>query len=47
MYEYECMNCNKPIEIDLNAVKKIICPSCGYRILEKKRPKIINKVHSV
>jgi DNA-directed RNA polymerase subunit RPC12/RpoP len=37
-YGYKCLNCGKDVEIDLQTAKKIICPYCGYRILEKKRP---------
>ncbi|MCX6818343.1 MAG: DNA-directed RNA polymerase subunit P [Candidatus Aenigmarchaeota archaeon] len=43
-YGYKCLNCGKPVEIDLQKAKKIICPYCGYRILEKRRPSIGRKV---
>ncbi|MEE9323832.1 MAG: DNA-directed RNA polymerase subunit P [Candidatus Aenigmarchaeota archaeon] len=35
---YKCLNCGKEVPLDLQKAKKIICPYCGYRILEKKRP---------
>ena len=41
---YKCLNCGKRVEIDLNTAKKIICPQCGYRILQKTRPKVVKKV---
>lgn len=43
-YGYKCLNCGKTIEIDLQKAKKIICPYCGYRILEKSRPPVTRKV---
>jgi DNA-directed RNA polymerase subunit RPC12/RpoP len=43
-YGYKCLNCGKGIEIDLQKAKKIICPYCGYRILEKKRPSVVKRV---
>ncbi len=44
---YKCVCCGRPVKIDLATAKKIICPACGYRILEKERPKVIKKVYSV
>ena len=44
---YKCVYCGKSVKLDLTTAKKIICPSCGYRILEKERPGVIKKVHSV
>ena len=41
---YKCVNCGREIDIDLSKAKKIICPYCGYRIIEKERPKIVKKV---
>lgn len=41
---YKCVCCGRSITIDVKTAKKIICPSCGYRILEKERPKIVKKV---
>ena len=35
---YKCLSCGKEVTIDLSKAKKIICPYCGYRILEKRRP---------
>ena len=46
MNTYKCIGCGKVVEIDLVTAKKIICPACGYRILEKERPKIVKKVLS-
>ncbi|HDD46135.1 MAG TPA: DNA-directed RNA polymerase subunit P [Candidatus Aenigmarchaeota archaeon] len=42
--EYVCMNCKKTVEIDLERVKKLICPYCGFRIFEKKRPSIPKRI---
>jgi DNA-directed RNA polymerase subunit RPC12/RpoP len=41
---YKCLNCGKDVDIDLDKSKKIQCPYCGYRILEKKRPPVIKRV---
>ncbi len=43
---YKCLNCGKDVEIDLEKAKKIICPFCGYRILEKSRPPVLKRVHA-
>lgn len=43
-YGYKCLNCGKYVDIDLQKAKKIICPYCGYRILEKKRPTTTKRV---
>ncbi len=43
---YKCLGCGKTVDIDLSKVTKIICPSCGYRILEKDRPKLVRKIVS-
>lgn len=44
---YKCLGCGKAVKIELGTAAKIICPSCGYRILEKERPKLVRKVKSV
>ncbi len=44
---YKCLGCGKTVKIDLATAPKIICPYCGYRILEKERPKLVRKVESV
>ncbi len=44
---YKCVCCGKSVKLDVATAKKIICPSCGYRILEKERPKVVKKVPSV
>lgn len=44
---YKCINCGRIVNIELATAAKIICPSCGYRILEKERPKVIAKVKAV
>lgn len=44
MDAYKCISCGKRISIDLKSVKKIICPFCGYRILEKVRISVAKKV---
>lgn len=41
---YKCLNCSKQVKSDLEKAKKIICPFCGYRVLEKTRPKVMKKV---
>lgn len=46
MLEYKCVGCGKRIEMDLKTAKKIICPYCGYRILEKVRAKTVKVVSS-
>lgn len=43
-YGYKCLSCGKDVDIDLQKAKKIICPYCGYRILEKKRPPVTRRV---
>ncbi len=43
-YGYKCLNCGKEVDVDLQKAKKIICPYCGYRILEKKRPTFAKRV---
>jgi len=44
---YKCLNCGKQVNMELKDAKKIICPYCGYRILEKSRPKVVKKIRSV
>lgn len=44
---YKCLACGRVIKIDLATATKIICPSCGYRILNKERPKIVRKIESL
>jgi DNA-directed RNA polymerase subunit RPC12/RpoP len=41
---YKCINCGKNVDIELEKAKKVICPYCGYRILEKKRPPVLKAV---
>ena len=41
---YACVNCRKGVKLDLRRAKKIICPYCGYRILEKRRAATVKKV---
>jgi DNA-directed RNA polymerase subunit RPC12/RpoP len=43
---YKCLGCGRSVDIDLSTAAKIICPSCGYRILEKDRPKLVRKIMS-
>ena len=43
---YKCVYCGKQVNIDLATAKKIICPSCGLRIVEKDRTKVTKKVMS-
>ena len=44
---YKCVNCKKEITLDLNKDKKIICPFCGYRIIEKLRPQKSKRVDAI
>ncbi|MBN1896183.1 MAG: DNA-directed RNA polymerase subunit P [Candidatus Aenigmarchaeota archaeon] len=44
---YKCLGCGRKIEVDIASATKIICPSCGYRVLEKERPKVVKMVESV
>ncbi len=44
MLEYKCVACGKIISMDLKTAKKVICPYCGYRIIEKVRGKGIKKI---
>ncbi len=39
---YKCINCGK--EVKMKSTTKVQCPSCGYRIIEKTRPKISKKL---
>ena len=43
-YGYKCLSCGKDVDVNLQNAKKIICPYCGYRILEKKRPTVTKRV---
>jgi DNA-directed RNA polymerase subunit RPC12/RpoP len=43
---YKCLGCGRAVDIDLSKATKIICPLCGYRILEKDRPEIARKILS-
>jgi DNA-directed RNA polymerase subunit RPC12/RpoP len=44
---YKCIGCGRKVELVLAEASKIICPSCGYRIIEKERPKGPKKVMAV
>jgi DNA-directed RNA polymerase subunit RPC12/RpoP len=41
---YKCLNCGKEVKLELKSAKKIICPYCGFRIIEKARPAVAKKV---
>ena len=41
---YKCINCRKDVKIGTKSIIKMQCPYCGYRIIEKQRPKIIKKL---
>ncbi len=42
---YKCISCGKEImKTKMKTIKKIQCTYCGYRIIEKSRPKIIKKL---
>ena len=41
---YQCLNCSKPVKLDLKTARKIQCPFCGHRILIKPRPSVLKKV---
>jgi DNA-directed RNA polymerase subunit RPC12/RpoP len=43
---YKCLNCGKEVNIELKTAKKIICPYCGFRIIEKVRPKVRKRVEA-
>ncbi len=43
---YKCFNCKDEIPEKL-IERRIICPSCGSRILIKTRPEIIKKVKAL
>ena len=43
-FGYKCLNCGKEVDVDISTSKKIICPYCGYRILEKKRPTTVKSI---
>ena len=44
---YKCLKCGKEVKLDLKTTKKIICPFCGHRILEKTRPKVVKRVEAI
>jgi DNA-directed RNA polymerase subunit RPC12/RpoP len=44
---YKCLNCGKEVKIELKSAKKIICPYCGFRIIEKSRPAVGKRVEAV
>lgn len=44
MLEYKCVSCGKLITLDLKTAKKVICPYCGYRIIEKVRGTTVKKI---
>lgn len=41
---YSCLRCRKDVKIDLNKAKWVQCPYCGYRIIEKARPKVVKNI---
>jgi len=43
MTEYVCLNCTKAMDWD-QIKERVRCPYCGYRIVEKARPKTVVKV---
>jgi DNA-directed RNA polymerase subunit RPC12/RpoP len=43
---YKCLNCGKEVKIELKSAKKIICPFCGFRIIEKSRPPVAKRVEA-
>jgi DNA-directed RNA polymerase subunit RPC12/RpoP len=44
---YKCLNCGKDVNIELKSAKKIICPYCGFRIIEKTRANTGKRVEAV
>ena len=44
---YKCLNCGKEVKIELKTAKKIICPYCGFRIIEKTRPVTAKRIEAV
>jgi DNA-directed RNA polymerase subunit RPC12/RpoP len=41
---YRCLNCGKDVDVNIEKAKKIICPYCGYKIIQKKRPNVAKRV---
>ncbi len=40
---YKCFECGK--EIDTKSIeRRIICPYCGSRLIQKARPEVLKKV---
>lgn len=46
MVMYKCIDCGKEVELELKGARKIQCPYCGYRILEKMRPTVPKRVEA-
>ncbi|MHA1731278.1 MAG: DNA-directed RNA polymerase subunit P [Promethearchaeota archaeon] len=49
MTKYICArkSCGKEVTSEgLESLPGIKCPNCGYRILYKKRPSVVRKIHS-
>ena len=42
---YKCISCGK--EVKTKTLAKVQCLYCGYRIIEKTRPKIVKKLKAV
>lgn len=41
---YKCISCGKEVKITLKDAKKVQCPYCGYRIIEKTRSNIVKRL---
>ena len=39
---YKCISCGK--EVKVKTLDKVQCPYCGYRIIEKTRPRIVKNL---
>lgn len=43
---YRCISCRREVKVEPKTTPKIQCPYCGYRIIEKMRPKIVKKLRA-
>ena len=44
---YVCGKCGKEVDSKgLDSLPGVKCPHCGYRILKKVRPPVVNKINT-
>ncbi|HLE07538.1 MAG TPA: DNA-directed RNA polymerase subunit P [archaeon] len=43
---YKCLTCGKHIDLE-QITDTVRCPFCGFRIIQKERPKTLRKVKAV